>query len=626
MRAVARVRVRGDAGSDRWRCLRLRVARHWARRAWWPCSGAPGRATVSSRTRTGRRSTRQRRRLRRRSVQTPGSSTSTRRRVPGRVRLGRRGRRSAAETCSKQLPGRHPGQRRRPVRHAAGDRDRPVRRLGLRRRRQQQPGREVRRLAAPIVSQFGTAGSAEGQFSGPQGIAVDPDRRVGLRRRRRQQPRREVRQHGQLRAYVRVRRREGQRSRRARAAARRAADDDGVRRSTRVAVDSTVVYVLDAGNGRIERFTSAGAFDQVFDPTDVFRPAGDRGRPGNDHLYVAQWAQDFSEQRVIEIDSTGTLVDTHGVGSTANNSSGLALSSRSAEDLSRRRVQRARLRPRRRHRPDGRDRPGGERHEHERVALGHGDAERRPERRLALRDVDRRRELDAGRRRPGRRQRQQPGPGHPGPDRPGAEHDLLRAARRDAAVQRADAISSEVQFTTDAVAPDVVTEPANDIAPSHATFQGDAERPPLADDLLLRVRHDARLRAAEPAAMRTQSAGAGNGHRSRDPAHQRPEPGTTYHYRIVATNQAGTVHRPGPDLHDHDAARRRARPRPGIPGAGFLPDDRGWELVSPPDKNGSDVMADTGRTRAAADGSAASFASLGGVRRRRRGPGSQSNT
>lgn len=45
--------------------------------------------------------------------------------------------------------------------------------------------------------------------------------------------------------------------------------------------------------------------------------------------------------------------------------------------------------------------------------------------------------------------------------------------------------------------------------------------------------------------------------------------------------------------------------------AGALPDGRGYELVSPPDKNGGDVLADSARTRAAVDGEAIAFASLG---------------
>ncbi len=46
-----------------------------------------------------------------------------------------------------------------------------------------------------------------------------------------------------------------------------------------------------------------------------------------------------------------------------------------------------------------------------------------------------------------------------------------------------------------------------------------------------------------------------------------------------------------------------------FPGQGFLPDNRAWEMVSPPDKSGGNVAANTARTHAAADGNAATFAS-----------------
>jgi hypothetical protein len=47
-----------------------------------------------------------------------------------------------------------------------------------------------------------------------------------------------------------------------------------------------------------------------------------------------------------------------------------------------------------------------------------------------------------------------------------------------------------------------------------------------------------------------------------------------------------------------------------FPGQGFLPDGRVWEMVSPADKNGGDVMGVGMRTRAAVSGDAVQFASL----------------
>lgn len=43
-----------------------------------------------------------------------------------------------------------------------------------------------------------------------------------------------------------------------------------------------------------------------------------------------------------------------------------------------------------------------------------------------------------------------------------------------------------------------------------------------------------------------------------------------------------------------------------------LPDNRAYEMVSPPEKNGGDVMAESSRTRSAADGGAVGFSSLSG--------------
>jgi hypothetical protein len=49
------------------------------------------------------------------------------------------------------------------------------------------------------------------------------------------------------------------------------------------------------------------------------------------------------------------------------------------------------------------------------------------------------------------------------------------------------------------------------------------------------------------------------------------------------------------------------------PGQGFLPDNRAWEMVTPPDKHGVDVPLEPSATRAAADGSAITFALSAGI-------------
>jgi hypothetical protein len=88
------------------------------------------------------------------------------------------------------------------------------------------------------------------------------------------------------------------------------------------------------------------------------------------------------------------------------------------------------------------------------------------------------------------------------------------------------------------------------------------------------------------------------------------QPGTTYHFRLVATNVAGTT--PGQDqMFTTTTPPPPSSPRAGIPGTGFLPDNRGWEKVSPNDKNGADIIGDSQITRVASDGSAVGYASLG---------------
>jgi len=94
------------------------------------------------------------------------------------------------------------------------------------------------------------------------------------------------------------------------------------------------------------------------------------------------------------------------------------------------------------------------------------------------------------------------------------------------------------------------------------------------------------------------------------------EPATTYHYRVVATGENGTA-----TSADHafttapaEGATADSCPNAAVRAqqhAGLLADCRAWEMVSPPDKNGSNVIAGQGVSRSATNGGAAQYASLG---------------
>ncbi len=87
-------------------------------------------------------------------------------------------------------------------------------------------------------------------------------------------------------------------------------------------------------------------------------------------------------------------------------------------------------------------------------------------------------------------------------------------------------------------------------------------------------------------------------------------PGATLHYRLVADNGVGPAV-DGPDeTVDVPAAPEEGCPNAGQLGTNFLPNCRAYEMVSPSNKNGGNVLFDTGRTRAAADGNAIQFSSI----------------
>jgi hypothetical protein len=81
------------------------------------------------------------------------------------------------------------------------------------------------------------------------------------------------------------------------------------------------------------------------------------------------------------------------------------------------------------------------------------------------------------------------------------------------------------------------------------------------------------------------------------------QPGTTYHYRVVAESSLGTTEGPG----------RTFTTQAGGPGFQLI-DSRVWEMVSPSDKRGGDIIASQGGTvRAAESGTALAYVTRGSV-------------
>ena len=101
------------------------------------------------------------------------------------------------------------------------------------------------------------------------------------------------------------------------------------------------------------------------------------------------------------------------------------------------------------------------------------------------------------------------------------------------------------------------------------------------------------------------SAGQGEGDVFRSAQIQGLSPSTTYHFRVLAENSLGVSE--GPD--------RSFTTQPASP-ATALPDDRAWELVSPPDKHGSPLEAianEGGLIQAATEGDAIAYFAKGPV-------------
>jgi DNA-binding beta-propeller fold protein YncE len=117
---------------------------------------------------------------------------------------------------------------------------------------------------------------------------------------------------------------------------------------------------------------------------------------------------------------------------------------------------------------------------------------------------------------------------------------------------------------------------------------------------------------SEPFRTADASAGSGTVDLTRTAQLQGLAPATTYRYRVVATNSLGTVEGERSQSGEEIAHTLTTQGPAGPP----LPDGRGWEMVSPPQKNGAplEAMAEDGPDiQAAADGSGLTYGVKGSI-------------
>jgi hypothetical protein len=187
-----------------------------------------------------------------------------------------------------------------------------------------------------------------------------------------------------------------------------------------------------------------------------------------------------------------------------------------------------------------------------------------------------------------------------------------------------EAISSEGAFETDPVAPEISATAVFNVTTTSATLHAQVNPGGAATtyhfEYLTLAEFEAAGESFTGAASTPESTPTlgDNALHSANAELAGLAPDTAYRYRIVATNSAsapgGTA---GPVKGLHTAAvvvsetdtcpnaARRAEQH-----SAYLAACRAYEMVSPLDKNGGDVMGDPSKTRVATDGSAVSFGSL----------------
>jgi hypothetical protein len=177
-------------------------------------------------------------------------------------------------------------------------------------------------------------------------------------------------------------------------------------------------------------------------------------------------------------------------------------------------------------------------------------------------------------------------------------------------------VSGEVEFDTDPIAPGISPiVNTSDVTTTAATIHATVN--PYGAPTTFHVEYGADTSYGQRAPLAEAEVGTGVKPLAVSQALSGLSPGTVYHYRVVATNSAGTtegadhtLQTKAPPLEAPDtcpnAAIRAAQ------GAQNVSDCRAYEVVSPVLKNGADVIGNPELTRAASDGEAVQFSSFSG--------------
>jgi hypothetical protein len=391
---------------------------------------------------------------------------------------------------------------------------------------------------------------------------------------------------------------------------------------TRIGIDSAGrVYVLDFGpafTGQVQRFSATGTFEQQIGAAELNVFANQLAVDPSGHSYVANFNPSFTEMSVLEFDSAGALVETHGQGSkgTLNSSGGVAVNS-TTSDLyfsifnSARVAILANV-------PDPTATIAAVDNETATSASFHGSVD--PKGALSsfhFEYVDDAQfqvdgfasatvlpETEAA-----------PSPGPVSRAVAGLDPSTLYHVRLVASHTYgiAKGVSGATTFTTDPAGPIVAPVAHAEAQTTSATLVGRVTANGQATSYRFEWGPSASYGNSTPAP--NGSAGSGTDSVPVAATLSGLAPNTTYHFRLLATNGSGTA--TGAD-HSFvtDAPLPASCPNSQFRvGAGAnLPDCRAYEQVSPTDKNGNDVditsNADAGGP-VAADGSATAFPALG---------------